>query len=200
MLRILLLIASLFAFAGLAACGGDDDDGGDDAPTATSAPADAGDAGDGEAMDDDDGDAGDGGGDPPSGGSGDGVIEVDGERFDVTSLLRCEPFSEGDDNLDLQAGAAGGLRLFIYVNAGDALLQHELSIQGGGVGVFSGSASLLGGDWVDDDGNSVSGPPFEVGEDRISGSLTLSDARGGDATVDVSFDVAIPGDIEDCSL
>lgn len=129
--------------------------------------------------------------------------------FDVNEVRRCEPFFDGDDNLDLQALASDGVILFVVINtplgSADLLLSHELSIQGsalgsgGQVAAFSGTGnSTQAGPWMDDDGGPLSGPPFTINGDRISGSMIVADARGGSETLDVTFDVPIPSEILEC--
>jgi hypothetical protein len=116
----------------------------------------------------------------------------------VESLIRCEPSSGGNENLDLQA-AGGGVRLFIVIDSRANLVSHELSIQGAPTGVFSNNASsIAAGGWRDDKENSLTGPPFTRSGDRVSGSMTLFDARGGSNTLDVRFDVRVPTDSRRC--
>lgn len=182
---------------GAAACGGDDDD--SSSPTSAPDELEATAANNPTAVtvesDEDDDES-----QPPSG-SGDGVIEINGESTDVNQVRRCEPFSDAEGNLDLQA-IGQGVMLFIVVNQ-STVLNQTLSLQGANAGgVFSVSASqtTAGGMWFDDDGAPIGFEPFTVSGDRISGSATLTDVQGGADTSDVSFDVAIPSEIIDCSL
>lgn len=136
----------------------------------------------------------------PPAASGAGTFEAGGRSYAVNSVRRCKPFSQGNENLDLQAVASGAI-LFIVINSPlGNLVTHELSTSGG-PGVFSGSAtSIQNGPWVDDDQMALPGPPFTRSGDRIAGSMTLTDPRGGSATLDVRFDVRVPADSEilDC--
>lgn len=216
-LRSIAVLTVLLVLLTMVACGGDDDSSNSSAPSndapaasGSSATDDNSDSTDDEDKATDESDESNDESGSPGGGDAIGSIEVDGQTFDVQEMLRCEPSFDGEDNLDLQASGIG-LRLFIYINtplgSANALVAHELSIQGsaigsgGQTGVFSGAAnSTQGGPWLDEDANPLPGPPFTVAGDRVSGSLILADARGGAETIDVSFDVPIPSEVMDCSL
>jgi len=203
MLRNLILLVSLFFLLTVAACGGDDDSS-SSGPTSGDAPA-ASSSNDANGATTDDAKAPS----ASSGGGGVGVVEVDGQTYDINEVQRCKPFFDGEDNLDLQALASDGIVLFVTINtplgAADQLLSHELSIQGsklgsgGQIGAFSGAGSQIqAGAWLDDDANELPGAPFTIDGDRISGSMKVVDARGSDQTLDVTFDIPIPSDIMDC--
>jgi hypothetical protein len=204
-----MVLALLFLFAAVA-CGGDDDDGAGstsggsgDAPAAS----DGGSQGGGDTTSGDDEDESD---DDPqeTNGGGAGAGEVGfgvagGQRFSVSEVRRCKPFFEGEDNLDLQAVANDGIILFVTQNATSGSLEQEVSIQGGGLGVFSGGAfAPSGGDpWFDSETDAeLLGSPFVVIGDRVNAGspIKLSDPRGSGDTLDVSFDIQIPTEIIDC--
>jgi len=187
---LLLLAAS--------ACGGDNND--SDSPTTTTGETPEATASNKSPTESPDGTDDEGEDSQPPASDGDGVIELNGERINVNEVRRCEPFSDSEGNLDLTA-IGEGVMLFVVVNEG-TVLSHELSLQGSSAGgVFSATANQFSdGSWTDEDGQPISGAPFTVGEDRISGSMTLNDARGGADTADVSFELPIPSEIIDCSL
>lgn len=140
-----------------------------------------------------------------TGGGAGGQVVVDGETLAVNQLLRCVPFGESEDDLDLTVLGAG-YQLFIYVydSFGDGtLVSHELTIQGTAAGgVFAATAnSFGGGDWTMDDGEqALSGPPFDYSGGNVSGSMVLTEIFEGATTVEVSFSVPVPAEIVDCSL
>ena len=205
MLRNLIAIFALFFVLAAVACSSDDGD--SDSPSSS---------GDAPAATSDGASGGGGAEETPAasssgggGGGGVGVVEANGQTFDVSEVRRCQPFFEGEDNLDLQALASDGVILFVVVNtplgSADLLLSHELSIQGsvlgsgGQVGAFSGTGnSTQGGPWMTDDGAELPGAPFTIAGDRVSGSMTVTDARGSGETLDVTFDVPIPSEIIEC--
>lgn len=162
------------------------------APATTAPPAPAGDAGSGGPM---------------MVPAGDSQVSVDGSALTPQSLLRCIPFSESDEDLDLQV-IGDGFVLFVYVNQGGSLPSHEVSIQGSAVGdgesmgVFSGMVSESpDGNWyVEFDQPPLAGPPLEWSGDRVSGTMTLEDAYEQADPIEVSFDVPVPPDVHDCSL
>ncbi|HEU0072882.1 MAG TPA: hypothetical protein VFS30_02645 [Dehalococcoidia bacterium] len=207
MLRNLTAFVALFFILAAVACGGDDDSN-SSSPSAGDSPAASSDDTNNDATpaadDSDDTET-----PPAASGGGVGVVEANGQTFDVREVRRCEPFFEGEDNLDLQALASDGVILFVVINtplgSADQLLSHELSIQGsalgsgGQVGAFSGTGnSTQGGTWLNDDGSELSGAPFTLAGDRISGSMAVTDARGGPDSLDVTFDIPIPSEIIDC--
>ena len=122
-----------------------------------------------------------------------GSFTVDGTEFAVTLLNRCIPFSGPDsEEIDLQPIAQGqGAQLFLYGTA-DSL---EVSVQGSAVEEIGGT-------------NAFAADPFGDGEIRSSsidagrwtGEATLNDSYGSDATVEVSWDVSVPEEINDCGL
>ena len=210
--RTLLLAAALM----LTACGGasgadagattaaapDDTTSATEAPAATQAPATTAAPATTVAP------AGNGGnGDPMMVPAGDSQVSVDGSALTAQSLLRCIPFSESDEDLDLQV-IGDGFVLFVYVNQGGSAPSHELSIQGGAVGdgeamgVFSGMVSEYpDGNWyVELDQPPLDGPPLEWSAGRVSGTMTLEDAFEQADPIEVSFDVPVPPDVHDCSL
>jgi hypothetical protein len=137
----------------------------------------------------------------PSSGSVDGEVVIDGVTHGINEMLRCEPFGDDPDSLDLTA-IGQGYTLFIVIEFFVGSPFHELSIQGNAAGgVFSAAASEIGGSWITvDTEETLDGPPFTVSGDRISGAMTLVESFSGNGTLDVSFDVPVPSDIEDCSL
>jgi hypothetical protein len=215
MLRTLTALFALFFIVAAVACSSSDDDDSGSSSGAGDTPA-ASDSGGGS----DDGDSDDGGDDSDddpqpvdsggSSGGGVGAIQAGGLLFDVNEVRRCEPFFDGDDNLDLQALASDGVILFVVINTplgnAEQLLAHELTIQGsgitseGGLVAFSATAnSTVGGPFIHSETDEeLPGPPFTINGDRISGALTLSQALGGTGTLDVSFDIPIPADIIEC--
>jgi hypothetical protein len=162
------------------------------APASTAPPAPSGDAG---------------GGDPMMVPAGDSQVSVDGSALTPQSLLRCIPFSESGEDLDLQA-IGHGFVLFVYVNQAGSASSHDLSIQGSVVGdgesmgVFSGMVSEYpDGNWyVEFDQPPLDGPPLEWSGDRVSGTMTLDDSFEQADPIEVSFDVPVPPDVHDCSL
>jgi hypothetical protein len=115
-----------------------------------------------------------------------GSFTVEDQTFAVTSLNRCEPFSDTPGNLDLQAIAQGAL---LNLPVGDGGTTLDISVQGSAVEAAWGSISFA------HDGEPVD---FTVTGDRITGDATLTDALGSGTTVEVSFDVAIPEDVNEC--
>jgi len=213
MLRGLLVLVALLVFTTASACGGDDDDsngssaGSGDAPAAS----DGGDSNDDTSSGDDEGsddNADDSDDDAPpvdsGGGSGSevGFVMADGQRFSVSEVRRCEPFFDSENDLDLQALASSGVILFVVLNSPAAtLVEQEISIQGGGLGVFGGGAySLSGGEpWFDAETDAeLLAPPFSVAGNHVSGLHQLAEARGSGETLDVSFEIPIPDEIIDC--
>jgi hypothetical protein len=207
MLRSLVILFAAFFLAGAVACGGDDDSGSSSAPSG-GAPAASGGSDDGgdDATPDDEGDESDDDPQPvDSGGSSGGEVGhvvADGQRFSVSQVIRCEAFFEGEDNLDLQAVASDGIILFVTLNTPSAgLTEQEVSIQGGGLGVFGARASSPTGDepWFDGETDAeLLAPLFAVIGDRVTGLVQLLDPRGSGDTLDVSFEISIPADIIDC--
>lgn len=128
------------------------------------------------------------------------TIDVDGRRFAVEEVRRCEPHRAGEDNTRLLAFGADGLILNVSVSHNPVGEDHELSMQGGGVGLFGGGGSSSRGGWMDQRRNSLSGPPFEQENDRLRGALTVyPPGTAQDVTRDVSFDLPIPASQSDCN-
>jgi hypothetical protein len=208
------ILALAVVAAMVAACGGSggdaDPEGGDSASGATTTTAAPGTTQPGEEAPDDEDEPGEEEPDAPSSPdpdlepAGDTTVSVDGTPLVAEFLLRCIPFGDGDDDLDLTV-LGEGFMLFIYVRDG-LPTSHELSIQGtavgsdGGTGVFSGAAYEMGGSWSTEMGESLDGPPFEYTGDRVSGSLVIMDIRDESSTIEVVFDARVPSDIVDCSL
>lgn len=138
---------------------------------------------------------------PPSSGSVDGEVVINGVTHGIDEMLRCEPFGDDPNALDLTA-LGQGYTLFVVIEFFAGSPFHELSIQGiAAGGVFNEGASQVGGSWVTmDSEETLDGPPFTVSGDRISGAMTLVESFSRDGTLDVSFDVPVPSEIEDCSL
>jgi len=122
-----------------------------------------------------------------------GSFTVDDQEFAVTFLNRCIPFGGADSSdIDLQPIAQGqGAQLNLYGTA-DSL---EVSVQGRTVEEIGGSIAFAADPFNDGEirESSISG-------DRWTGSATLADSLGSGSTVEVTWDVMIPADMEDCSL
>ena len=120
-----------------------------------------------------------------------GSFTVDGTlgaaEYAVTDLNRCVPFSEGDGNLDLQA-LAPGAQLNLVLLGGTT----EVSVQGPVIGSQTGSIAY------GSSGGSIGESTVSGG--RWTGSATLADSLGSVLSVDVTWDVMIPSDVNDCSL
>ena len=161
--------------------GGSDDGGGSSATSSTTAPSDNDDGGSSQSGDD--------GGETPQTTIGEaGSYTVNGEEFAVTTLNRCIPFSDEPGNYDLQALAQGtGTKLNLTLAGG--LL--EVSVDGGGIRERFGSIAF--GDDPVVNANEIAG-------DRWTGSATVGDSTGGEATVDITWDVMIPAEARDCGL
>ena len=184
----------------LAACGGDDDTSDSSATTApgtsssaTTVPT-----------------SGSGAANPttassqPSASGDAGSVTVDGDQIGINEVRRCEPFFDGENDLDL-TGIGDGVMVFVNVNqpvSGSGLTMFEMSIQGANAGgVFSGTANSIGGtSWTGDNDEPLPGAPYERSGDRITGELKLSDARGGVETRTVAVDLEIPDEIIDCAV
>ncbi|MDE0804761.1 MAG: hypothetical protein OSA99_15740 [Acidimicrobiales bacterium] len=180
------LLALVLLFA--AACGGDDDDasgatsGDDDAAASDDASDDPGEDTSDDADDDDDGDD-----EAPATGEF-GTITINGDAYAVSTLNRCIPFSESDDDLDLQA-LGDGVKINIYASSGTI---DDVSVDGSTVESEYGSRAFGGFDSQIHDQSTDGG--------RAMGSATMPDAMGGTDTVEVEWDVEIPSDVRDCSL
>ena len=115
-----------------------------------------------------------------------GKFTVDGSEFAVTLLNRCIPFFDEPGNIDLQA-LAQGAQLNLTTLSG-AL---DVSVQGSAIEQMFGSIAFSS-DFVAD--------AFDVSDDRITGSATVTDALGSGDTVDLTWDVMVPSEIRDCGL
>jgi len=123
---------------------------------------------------------------PPVGEAG--SFSVNGTEFAVTLLNRCIPFSEAPDDIDLQALAQEqGAQLNLYLTRGEV----EVSVQGSAIQNEFGSIAF---------GESPVVNESTVTDDRWTGSATVGDSLGSGETVDLTWDVQIPSEINDCSL
>jgi hypothetical protein len=174
----------------------------------------------------DDGDSDDGGGGGfPLGGAGVGSFTADGDSFDGVDVYSCEPFSFGSDpdprDLSLLAylGGSSGLEVEIShsqgfdLSDGSEFEQINLNVfhsrQGyGGLEQFEGGAvNDASGDWFTQDPDTfeqipLAEPPVVITGDNVTGALaglvqTWPDE--GAATVDVTFDLEVPTEVnEEC--
>jgi hypothetical protein len=171
----------------------------------------------------DDGNSGGGGGSGALAGAGVGSFTADGESFDGVDVYSCEPFSFGNDgpnpeDLSLLAflGGSNGLEVEVSHSEGYDLsdgtqfdqvnLNVFYSRQGdAGLEQFEGGAqNRADGSWYTTDPETytevdLDEPPVVVG-DHVTGSLaglvqTWPDE--GAATVDVTFDLEIPSEVND---
>lgn len=174
---------------------------------------------------DDHSDAGDNGGRLPLAGAGVGSFTADGESFDNVDVYSCEPFSFGSDphpddvSLLAYLGGTSGLEVVVThgqgvdLSDGSQFDQIELSVfhsrQGeSGLEQFEASAaSAADGTWFTTDPDTLEQTPLDanpvvVEGDRVTGALaglrqTWPDE--GAATVDVTFDLEIPTEVnEEC--
>jgi hypothetical protein len=123
---------------------------------------------------------------PPAGEAG--TFTVNETQFAVTFLNRCIPFSDQPGNIDLQPIAQGqGAQLNLEL-FGDSV---DVSVQGSAIEEEFGSLAF-GEDPVVHE-STVSG-------DRWTGSATVGDSLGSGETVDISWDVMVPSEAQDCSL
>lgn len=174
---------------------------------------------------DDASDAGDNGGGFPLVGAGVGSFTADGESFDNVDVYSCEPFSFGSDphpddvSLLAYLGGSSGLEVVIShrqgvdLSDGSQFEQIDLNVfhsrQGeSGLEQFEGgAASAADGTWYTIDPETLEQTPLDtipvvIEGDRVTGSLaglmqTWPDE--GAATVDVTFDLEIPTEVnEEC--
>lgn len=172
-----------------------------------------------------DGSGSDGGGGFPLAGAGKGSFTADGQSFDGIDVYSCEPFSFGGDpnpnDLSLLAllGASSGLGVEIShgdgydLSDGSQFEQISLTVfysRSGESGLeqFEGSANNdAKGDWFAVDPETYEQIPLEaapvtISGDRVTGSLagliqTWPDE--GAATVDVTYDLEVPSEVnEEC--
>jgi hypothetical protein len=175
----------------LAACGGSDGDGGDNGGTQpattngtsgadgdtdptnapdTTAPADGNGSGGGEVTEM-------------------GSFTVNGTVFAVTLLNRCEPFGDGPDDLSLQGLQEGAEGAKINLDKGANL--NDVSVDGAGIEAF-GSVAFAS--------RFETPPESEISGDRWTGSATLFDILDVVDPVEVTWDLMIPSEINDCGL
>ena len=135
-----------------------------------------------------------------------GSVVVDGETFDVAEMYRCEPYDgpgahPTPDDLDLVAFAANSnyLSLTLSHDEGVNMSNGERYPRQ----VFDLRLDVVTENWLlpDVEGTRLDGAPFTIDGDHISGGMKLVETypNEGDSTVDVAFDLEIPGDIQDCS-
>lgn len=175
---------------------------------------------------DDDADAGGGGGFPLAG-AGVGSFTADGESFDNVDVYSCEPFSFGSDphpddvSVLAYLGGTSGLEVDvshsqgIEVSEGEQIRFDQVNVdvfysrQGeNGLEQFEGSAaSNASGGWIffnreTGEQTDLADTPYERDGDRITGSLAglqQSWPDEGAATVDVTFDLEVPTEVnEEC--
>jgi hypothetical protein len=189
-------------------------------PVVTTRPADQQATGDEDTAGSEEAPSGAGGDGPELIPAGDSQVAINGEPVAANSLLRCEPFSAseelglpgGEDSevLDLQV-LGDGYILFIGVSSetapGDIQLgSQSASIQGRAVGdgestgVFETSVRQNGDQWFGDGAEPADGPLMEWTGDRVAGSATLADTFEAADPIEVTFDVVVPEEVQDCSL
>lgn len=176
---------------------------------------------------DEDSDGGDGGGGLPLAGAGVGSFTADGESFDNVDVYSCEPFSFGSDphpddvSVLAYLGGTSGLEVEVShsqsfeVSDGEQVQFDQVTVnvfysrQGdSGLEQFEGSAvSNASGGWFffnreTGEQFDLADPPYVRDGDRMTGSLAglqQSWPDEGDATVDVTFDLEIPSEVnEEC--
>lgn len=147
-----------------------------------------------------------------------GTITVTGQAYEVVAAFGCrtDAVNGGNDGLfdglGLQAQATSAAVLTISTGSSPDYspgggIQYDAEVfnvefqEGGAASGYHVSAvTNEAGAWgVYTDSlafEPLSGPPFTMSDDRISGALTLTNDDG--AAVDVSFDVAIPSDLGSC--
>lgn len=116
-----------------------------------------------------------------------GTITINGDVYAVTNLNRCIPFSESDDDLDLQALGVG-VKINLY---GTSDTIDDVSVDGSGVAQSYGSMAF---------GKDPAISDATVADGRTTGSATIGDSLDSGTTVDVEWDVQIPDEARDCSL
>lgn len=225
--RVTLLAVILLL---VAACAGDGGTAGTDQPSDPTSGQDAAD----EAMDDalEGGDV-----DLPTGdedmndardafsGGTEGTVTLNGESQSV-SVLRCEPFSFGDDPHEddlsvvvaLAGGGMSGMNIDLTftdtfdMTTGEQFLQERLEVflststSDGTYQYEAGAHSNAAGVWFPGDdflmeGDPLPGSVFEISGNRFSGSMTVFQnwPEGMDGVVDVTFDLEIPTEFHpDC--
>jgi hypothetical protein len=123
-----------------------------------------------------------------------GSFTVDGTEFAVTFLNRCIPFDGPEsEQIDLQPLAQGqGAQLNLYGTADSV----EVSVQGSSVEEIGGTNAFAADPFGDNGEIRVS----SIDGDRWTGEATLSDSYGSESTVEITWDVMIPEEVNDCSL
>lgn len=117
-----------------------------------------------------------------------GSFAVNGEAFAVTLLNRCIPFQDDEGNIDLQALAQGSsVKLNLYLTGGVV----EVSVDGSGLREKHGSIAF--GDDAQVHASAVAG-------DRWTGSATVGDSLDTVDPVDITWDVMVPAEAQDCSF
>jgi len=198
--RLWLLLATVFVVV-LSACGSDDGggtDGGSNGADTTAASGGGGDDGSSDSTSAPEtttttAQADSGGGNETPEVTEMGSFSVDGTEFAVTFLNRCIPFGgEDGQTIDLQPLAQGqGAQMNLYGTA-DSL---EVSVQGSTVEDMFGSIAFTADPFGDGEIQEST-----VDGDRWTGSATLLDSLGSGDSVEVTWDVMIPGEAVDCSL
>lgn len=122
-----------------------------------------------------------------------GSFSVNDTEFAVTFLNRCIPFGgEDGQTIDLQPLAQGqGAQMNLYGTA-ESL---EVSVQGNTVEDLFGSIAFAADPFGDGEIQEST-----INGDRWNGSATLVDSRGSGESVEITWDVMIPGEAVDCSL
>lgn len=115
-----------------------------------------------------------------------GTFTVNEIEFAVNLLNRCIPFSDSDDDIDLQALAQGAKLNLVLIDG-----TTEVSVDGTAIGDEFGSVAF---------GSDPAVTSSEVTEGRWSGLATVGDSMGSGETVEISWDVMIPQEIRDCGL
>lgn len=151
-----------------------------------------------------------------------GSVVVDGETFDVAEMYRCEPYDgpgahPTPDDLDLVAFAANSNYLSLTLGHDEGVnmsngeryprqvfdLRLDVVTADGQVEYEVVASNDSDENWLlsDVEGTPLDSAPFTIDGDHISGGMTLVETypNEGDSTVDVAFDLDIPGDIQDCS-
>lgn len=115
-----------------------------------------------------------------------GWVEVEGTRYDITELRRCEPFEMDllESELELTGlGESDGERVQI-----DVLVQTMAGMPADDVS-WAGPEGIFGG--PEDADVSFTG-------DRVSGTATLLESLMMEETLAVSFDLEVPTEIHEC--
>jgi hypothetical protein len=151
-----------------------------------------------------------------------GSVVVDGQSFAVEQMYRCEPYDgpgahPTPDDLDLVAFGANSTYLSLTVSHDEGVnmgngaryprqvfdLRLDVVTSEGQVEYELGATNDENGNWSlsDADGTQLDGAPFTLAGDHIGGGMTLVETYPDEnaSTVAVSFDLEIPGNIQDCS-